>query len=79
MTSWYPAVTAVFNDKTITKVKFDHDIIALMTNTKGLKGERLRSFYSCVSALLSIQVSNTISTQLFDEFLLLKRSSCSIM
>ena len=46
---------------------------------KGLKGERLRSFYSCVSALLSIQVSNTILTQLFDKFLLLKHSSCSIM
>jgi dynein heavy chain len=41
----YPAVTAVFNDKTITK---------------GLKGERLRSFYSCVSALLSIQLRDLL-------------------
>ena len=60
MTSWYPAVTAVFNDKTITKVLPKHQlIITIMTKSKGLKGERLRSFYSCVSALLSIQVSNT--------------------
>ena len=28
----------------------------MLQTTKGLKGERLRSFYSCVSALLSIQV-----------------------
>ena len=45
MTSWYPAVTAVFNDKNINK---------------GLKGDRLKSFYSCVSALLSIQLRDLL-------------------
>ena len=38
--------------------KRDRDI--KLWRQKGLKGERLRSFYSCVSALLSIQVAITI-------------------
>ncbi|XP_023332854.1 dynein heavy chain 12, axonemal [Eurytemora carolleeae] len=67
LTSWYPAVTSVFNQSNINKgLKGERLKSFYIFQGERLKsfyifqGERLKSFYSCVSALLSIQLRDLL-------------------